>query len=233
MAVLDLGRTIVQELSLEPSVDTLGRWMAHYVAQLIKEAENASGDTQPEKQRLAADAIMKLWAHRSKYENRINPLHELAPVIQVLRSLSVNENAYIRLLGLGAGHGNVVGSFYDSFRQLMVYLLLAKLPDTIDLKASLARANTTLEFQDEHEREIVAGLTNWLSESELAALSSRTQPTSSRDESEDDVLDSYVQSLLSDAKKALDSVAAELTSPTTKPAGKKRQKTTRKPKTKP
>jgi hypothetical protein len=232
MAVLDLGKTIVQELSLDPSVDTLGRWMAHYVAQLIYDAEQACDETRVEKQRLAFDSIMKLWSHRSTYENRINPLSELAPVIQVLRSLNANENTYIRLLGLGAGHGNTIGEFYDSFRRLMVYLVLGKLPASIDLKASLSRANTTLQFQDEDEREIVRGLTNWLSERELTALSSKPQSTGPQDEPIEEALNAYAQSLLSDAQSTLDKISTQLNSPSTKPAIKKRPSNTRKEKPK-
>ena len=30
---ISLGKALVQELELEPGVDTLSRWMAHYVAE--------------------------------------------------------------------------------------------------------------------------------------------------------------------------------------------------------
>ena len=35
-AILELGKLFVKELDLEKSVDTLSRWMAHYVAEKIK-----------------------------------------------------------------------------------------------------------------------------------------------------------------------------------------------------
>lgn len=31
-SVIALGKRLVEELGMEPGVDTLGRWMAHYVA---------------------------------------------------------------------------------------------------------------------------------------------------------------------------------------------------------
>ena len=34
-----LGRRIVDELGLEKGVDTLARWMAHYIAELIEKVE--------------------------------------------------------------------------------------------------------------------------------------------------------------------------------------------------
>ena len=42
-AVLRLGARIVRELELEPSVDTLGRWMAHHLAEVMQEVESAEG----------------------------------------------------------------------------------------------------------------------------------------------------------------------------------------------
>jgi hypothetical protein len=43
--VLALGRHLVAELQLEQSVDTLGRWLAHHVAELIARAEAAEDAT--------------------------------------------------------------------------------------------------------------------------------------------------------------------------------------------
>ena len=38
-SVLALGKKIVDELGLDQSADTLGRWMAHYLAEKMKDAE--------------------------------------------------------------------------------------------------------------------------------------------------------------------------------------------------
>ena len=56
-AVLDLGRALVDELGLDPGVDTLGRWMAHHIAELIEEAETAKGEERPAKFAQCADAV--------------------------------------------------------------------------------------------------------------------------------------------------------------------------------
>jgi hypothetical protein len=209
--VLALGRTLVQELKLDPGVDTLGRWMAHYIAQLITEAENApEGETRREKESLAADAIIKLWSHRSNYENRINPLFELKPVIQLLRSLDPNQNLWVRHIGLGSGNSDAIRTLYDSFRHLMVYLLTAQLSKSADLKRTVTHAGATSNFQAEREREILASLDRWLSESEVAALSSRAlKPTANA--ASENLSQDYANSLLADAQKALELVAAELT----------------------
>lgn len=62
--ILALGKKITEELNLNDSVDTLGRWMAHYIAELICSIEKT--DSEGDKQRLkseCADMILKLWKH--------------------------------------------------------------------------------------------------------------------------------------------------------------------------
>ena len=44
-AIVQLGKKLVEELALNNSVDTLGRWMAHHIAELIYDAENTTDDT--------------------------------------------------------------------------------------------------------------------------------------------------------------------------------------------
>lgn len=58
-----MGERIVAQLGLEDSVDTLGRWIAHRVAELLIRAED-----EEEKAKVAAtDLILRLWAHRSDW----------------------------------------------------------------------------------------------------------------------------------------------------------------------
>lgn len=37
--VLELGKLLVKALDLDETVDTLGRWMAHHIAELMQAAE--------------------------------------------------------------------------------------------------------------------------------------------------------------------------------------------------
>jgi hypothetical protein len=61
-----LGQTIVRELHLEASVDTLGRWMAHYLAELLAEAERP-GPQQDAARRRCSDFVLKLWEKRAAW----------------------------------------------------------------------------------------------------------------------------------------------------------------------
>src|ERR1035437_1389126 len=61
-AGLELGRHLVKEFGLEDSTDTLGRWMAHHVAELMKKA---TCESDPELRRKAEDqaveTILRIW----------------------------------------------------------------------------------------------------------------------------------------------------------------------------
>jgi hypothetical protein len=97
--ILQLGEKIVQELELDPSVDTLGRWMAHYLAELIRNAETAGVEDRPEKLLRCASAITDLWRHRSELPNGKRPFEEIEPILRALETLDP-ENTTPRYLGL-------------------------------------------------------------------------------------------------------------------------------------
>ena len=85
--VLALGKKLVEELGLDPSVDTLGRWMAHYIAQLIAESESATVEDKQEKSEKCATAIVSLWEHRSVMPSGKRPFEDIEPILRALASL--------------------------------------------------------------------------------------------------------------------------------------------------
>lgn len=101
--VLALGRKIVDELGMEPSVDTLGRWMAHYIAELIDAAENAPPNELAASQEKCFDAIFELWGHRAELPNGKRPFEDLEPIIRALESLDPDDETprYFRSVSSG------------------------------------------------------------------------------------------------------------------------------------
>lgn len=85
--VLELGKRLVEELDLEDSVDTLGRWMAHYIAEKIKLAEAADEKSRQETMREASDEILKLWSHRRNFDSGKRPLETFDPIFRTLQNL--------------------------------------------------------------------------------------------------------------------------------------------------
>ena len=85
--VLTLGRKLVDELGREPRVDTLARWMAHYVAELIDAAANAPAREREVARRVCFEAILALWDHRAALPDGRRPFEDLEPVVRALESL--------------------------------------------------------------------------------------------------------------------------------------------------
>ena len=90
-SILKLGQKIVDEFGLDQTVDTLGRWMAHYIAEKIGDVEAATSEDRAQKMSECSDAILKLWAHRSKLLNGKRPFEEFEPVFHTLQSLDPDD----------------------------------------------------------------------------------------------------------------------------------------------
>lgn len=91
-ATLELGRKLTKELGIDQSVDTLGRWMAHYIAELIQGVEKASAEERPAKVRACCDAILNLWKHRHTLSDGKRPFEELEPLLRTLESIDPEDD---------------------------------------------------------------------------------------------------------------------------------------------
>ena len=90
-AVIELGKKIVAELGIENSVDTLGRWMSHYVASLIRLAETCTPRDIPARTEQCAKAILDLWEHRHHWPQGKRPFEGFDQIFRVLKSLDPDE----------------------------------------------------------------------------------------------------------------------------------------------
>lgn len=87
-AIVQLGKKLVEELELNDSVDTLGRWIAHHIAELIYDAENTTEETvRIAKQLEIRDSIWAFWANRYELPFGNKPFKELEPILRALESL--------------------------------------------------------------------------------------------------------------------------------------------------
>lgn len=92
-AIIALGKKIVAELDLDNSVDTLGRWMAHHIAELIHNVENSTEANNLAQQTLLREAVLSLWAHRFELPRSIRPLGNLEKVLRVIETLDPESNS--------------------------------------------------------------------------------------------------------------------------------------------
>jgi hypothetical protein len=123
---LELGKHLVTELDLEEGRDTLAKWLAHHVAELISVAEKAR---QPKEKKAAEDhvveTILKLWQHRATLPGNANPL---APYRNILGILSQMAPAPDRWPTLVPNHP--MTKLYTGFPRLMHALIVRHLPRT-------------------------------------------------------------------------------------------------------
>lgn len=94
---LALGRVIVQQLELSTRGTVLERWLAHHLAEVLDQADRATGTEQVSAEKRAVDLILKLWAHRRSLPEGVDPLGGYREAIGVLDLLSKKSNPWMRV----------------------------------------------------------------------------------------------------------------------------------------
>jgi hypothetical protein len=93
--ILDLGKMLVNELGLDESVDTLSRWMAHYIAQQMIDVENSVGEERIKSEEKCFKTILKLWKHRAYFEHHKNPFERFEGIFKTLERLNPDKDEYL------------------------------------------------------------------------------------------------------------------------------------------
>ena len=91
-----LGEKLVAELKRVESTDTLARWMAHYVAELMVRAENAPLAERHQEQQACARAILDLWARARAFPAKSAPFESVDRVIEAMDSLHPDGGPHYR-----------------------------------------------------------------------------------------------------------------------------------------
>lgn len=87
-AIIELGKKLVDELKLNNSVDTLGRWMAHHITELLYDAEHSPDETvRAAKHAELRNNIWAFWVHRYELPIGTKALQESEPILRALQSL--------------------------------------------------------------------------------------------------------------------------------------------------
>ena len=79
-----LGKALVKELGLDPGVDTLSRWMAHYIAEQIATSKKVKGEAKIKAERQCFETILMLWQHRTAMPDGRRPLEKYEPIFDAL-----------------------------------------------------------------------------------------------------------------------------------------------------
>ena len=159
--VLTLGKKLVDELGLDQSVDTLGRWMAHYIAEKMEAVESATGEARDRKMSECSDAILKLWAHRSELPNDQRPFKEFERIFRMLQSLDLDAPTprHFRQARSAAAQDdkddatkqwlNIASGIDDAARVLIRYCLATAAQEAVDKSREwIALAEAIAEEED-------------------------------------------------------------------------------------
>ncbi|QRY55984.1 hypothetical protein [Sphingobacterium siyangense] len=85
--IIELGNILVNQLKIGDSSDTLARWMAHYIAEKIIEAKNASLEDRERVNRECCQLILDLWSHRWKMTENHKPLKNFERILDIIQNI--------------------------------------------------------------------------------------------------------------------------------------------------
>lgn len=156
--IIKLGKKIVEELQLEESVNTLGRWMSHYVAELIIQAENSKEESDKKaKQKECVDVILQLWKNREHLPEISTPLSGLKPIIDLLNVFIEKEHPlpYLRgFLGMPSDSSwiELVNTVIISSKNIFMLCLLSQVnSEFLSKKQEWLKEHKSMLTKDEKE----------------------------------------------------------------------------------
>ena len=169
-SVIALGKKLVAELDLERSVDTLSRWMAHYIAELMSAAEETNDPEERSKaQEKCCETILKLWEHRASLPHGAGPLANLENVLKAIESLQ--GEGMPRWSGFSPGEIKKLGGPWVQFAKVVeeAGLQMCRIAVlTAIAETAFGKEKRWLqehgEMLSEEETKIIKALDSWLSE---------------------------------------------------------------------
>ncbi|MBZ4421774.1 hypothetical protein [Myxococcus sp. RHSTA-1-4] len=120
---LALGRELVRNLELDARGTMLERWLAHHLAELMVEAEKATGSAKADAVARAADIILRLWAKRRDMPATADPLGGYREAIAVLSRLMPDHNPWESYARQG-DEEQVLHALFDCMARVVVCGLL-------------------------------------------------------------------------------------------------------------
>ena len=145
--ILQLGRRLANEIGDDDGRDSIRRWLAHHLAELIEAAprDPAAADQ-------AVDTILRIWATRETLPGNAWPLARYREAVTVLERLSPAVEPWRRLRN--ADDAAAMADLFSALNRLMLMALLIHVPPA----HRLADDGVPAEAMDEDESNLVAAL---------------------------------------------------------------------------
>ncbi len=150
-----LGEHIVRELEFDKNPDTLRRWMAHYLAEQLHQAENAEGPDRQAAEDRAVALILKIWASRRDAPGNVDPLRRLENVLAVMDRMRPEAWPY---RSYDDDIAQLLTQAFDGLRTLVwAGALLTEWED-----GGPFDPGSVSEFLDDNERAVVEQVNEWI-----------------------------------------------------------------------
>ena len=158
--MVELGKAIAETLDRS---DFLGRWMAHYIAQQITDAESADPAERASKEQAAAESILALWQRRSGLPADQPPMNSFERVFTALDRLAGPQDpwSFYRTFPAHAepGEEDIVSSILlrlaldleDSARGAVRALVAEAAATSLDREAEWVRLSANLAEDEERK----------------------------------------------------------------------------------
>jgi hypothetical protein len=157
---LELGQHLVRELDLDDGTDTLGRWMAYHLADLIEKAKgSATAAERARYRKVATDVILKLWSRRDSLPGRAYPLAPFGNILRTLDLLRPEGNPWRFARGKDGERERLARHVFDYSSRLFVALLLIDLPSWVLTRRPSSVAIQALSVR---EQRVLRAFTKWI-----------------------------------------------------------------------
>lgn len=197
-------------MGLADETDTLGRWMAHHLAELLDQAERAPTDAARRRARRSAEStILRLWQHRAALPGNAYPLAPFATVLRLIERLQPSDNPFRVFSYRGETRAEQQAAImFDNLARLVIVLLLMRAPATA---WSAEIDSTAYEALCPEEQQVLTALHQWgalFAPAPRGARRRRTRPASG-DTGQSDLTQSAVD-FIADAIQSLNELRAVL-----------------------
>ena len=160
-----LGKKLVDELNLNDTNDTIGKWLAHYLAELFDREENSDDKERREIRIECTDVILKIWMNRKGLPSSYPPLQSFDEIVKVINKLRADEPYYYKGIDSESelpeavlNHLSIAVSIDERARKLVNYLIDQAVASATDENRDWLKEALSFVDPDDHEMKVVMNI---------------------------------------------------------------------------
>ncbi len=160
---MGLGEHLVRELGYEDSTNTLGRWMAHQLAEdMLLSEEGGSVKIRSAAKKNAKDTILKIWSLRDNLPGEAFPLARYKKLLVMLEAMRPSNNPY-EYFGRRSSttSEDITAKIFDRVSRLVFVVLLLELSELQEKRS--ARSKVAIDALTQVEKRVLLALEHWTS----------------------------------------------------------------------